>query len=210
MRKLMLFFTALMLTLGVKAQTQTHELQTPDANGYFDFATEFLGMEECTETTVFENGMLIAIQHAHDVSGHAHEGHFLEIYSKEESGVHKMRMFEKCHGLSAFILVKVDGGFKLQTVLKDHYVGELDANYGATSTSKSASTISQPGVYNFTWRTGTVTEDETTTNFSGFSVDCGNGKSLTVNAKGGTIELCGSQYLTNTNEQNDKPGYVVE
>lgn len=170
-------------------------LQTPDANGYFDFASEFLGMEECTETTVFEDGMLIAIQHSHDVSGHDHEGHFLEIYSKEEFGVHKMRMFNKCHGLSAFILVKVDGGFKLQTVLKDHFVGELNAENGKTNTSRS-----YPGVYNFTWRTGTVIEDETTTNFSGFSVDCGNDKSLTVDAEGGTVELCGGQYSTYTND----------
>lgn len=182
----MLFFTALMLTLGVKARTQTHELQTPDANGYFNFATEFLGMEECTETTVFEDGMLIAIQHAHDVSGHAHEAHFLEIYSKEESwGLHYMRMFEKCHGLSAFLLVKTDDGFMLQTVLKDHYVADLDAAYGKTSTGK-LDMSTKPGVYKFTWRNESA--------FSGFSVDCGNGKSLYVNAKGGTIELCGSEY----------------
>ena len=182
MKKVTLLFAALMITLGVSAQ-QTHELQTPDANGYFNFATEFLGMEECTETTKFTDGMLIAIQHDHTMSGHDHEGHYLEINSKEEYGVYKMRMFEKCHGLSAFILVKVDGGFKLQTVLKNHFVGNLAPRFDvATNTANEENA----GIYNFTWR------NEST--FSGFSVDCGNGKSLNVNATGGTIELCGAEY----------------
>ena len=84
MRKLMRFFTALMLTLGVKAQATTYP------EGYFDFATEYLTMEECGQGTTFEEGMLIAIQHDHSfhtdaTEGHDHEGKFLMMETKETS-----------------------------------------------------------------------------------------------------------------------------
>ena len=186
MRKFTLFFAALLVALGVQAQATIPE-------GYFEFATEYLTMEECGKDATFQNGMLIAIQHDHSFHSessemHEHEGKFLMMETMETWGVHKMIMYDHLSGLGAFTLVKADGGFKLKAVRDGHWVGILNAEYDALKTTKDES---RAGIYNFVWHEG-----------YGYSFDCVNSSSsssysLYVNTKNGTVSMVGGPFPTN-------------
>lgn len=186
MRKFTLFFAALLVALGVQAQATIPE-------GYFEFATEYLTMEECGKDATFQNGMLIAIQHDHSFHSessemHEHEGKFLMMETMEMWGVHKMIMYDHLSGLGAFTLVKADGGFKLKAVRDGHWVGILNAEYDALKTTKDES---RAGIYNFVWHEG-----------YGYSFDCVNSSSsssysLYVNTKNGTVSMVGGPFPTN-------------
>lgn len=189
MRKFTLFFAALLVVLGITAQTTTYP------EGYFDFATEYLTMEECGQGATFQDGMLIAIQHDHSFHSessemHDHEGKFLMMETMETYGVHKLIMYDHLSGLGAFTLVEADGGFKLKAVRDGHWVGILNAEYDALKTTKDES---RAGIYNFVWHEG-----------YGYSFDCVNSSSsssssysLYVNTKGGTVSMVGGPYPTN-------------
>lgn len=188
MRKFTLFFAALLVALGITAQTTTYP------EGYFDFATEYLTMEECGQGATFQDGMLIAIQHDHSFHSessemHDHEGKFLMMETMETYGVHKMIMYDHLSGLGAFTLVKADGGFKLKAVRDGHWVGILNSDYDALKTTKDES---RAGIYNFVWHEG-----------YGYSFDCVNSSSssssysLYVNTKGGTVSMVGGPFPTN-------------
>ena len=187
MRKFTLFFAALLVALGVQAQATIPE-------GYFEFATEYLTMEECGKDATFQNGMLIAIQHDHSFHSessemHEHEGKFLMMETMETYGVHKMIMYDHLSGLGAFTLVEADGGFKLKAVRDGHWVGILNSDYDALKTTKDES---RAGIYNFVWHEG-----------YGYSFDCVNSSSssssysLYVNTKGGTVSMVGGPFPTN-------------
>lgn len=193
MRKFTLFFAALLVALGVQAQATIPE-------GYFEFATEYLTMEECGKDATFQNGMLIAIQHDHSFHSessemHEHEGKFLMMETMETWGVHKMIMYDHLSGLGAFTLVKADGGFKLKAVRDGHWVGILNADYDALKTTKDES---RAGIYNFVWHEG-----------YGYSFDCVNSSSsssysLYVNTNNGTVSMVGGPFPTNDRLINEK------
>lgn len=193
MRKFTLFFAALLVTLGITAQTTTYP------EGYFDFATEYLTMEECGQGATFQDGMLIAIQHDHSFHSessemHDHEGKFFMMETKVEYGTHKMIMYDHLSGLGAFTLVKADGGFKLKTVRDGHWVGILTTNTDALRTTANEN---YAGIYKFTWHEG-----------FGYSVDCVNSSSssssslsLNVNTDGGVTSILGNPLPYNFTDQ---------
>lgn len=196
MRKFTLFFAALLVALGITAQTTTNR------EDYFDFATEYLTMEECGKDATFQNGMLIAIQHDHSFHSessemHEHEGKFLMMETMVTWGVHKMIMYDHLSGLGAFTLVEADGGFKLKAVRDGHWVGILNADYDALKTTKDES---RAGIYNFVWHEG-----------YGYSFDCVNSSSsssssysLYVNTNNGTVSMVGGPFPTNDRLINEK------
>lgn len=195
MRKFTLFFAALLVALGITAQTTTYP------EGYFDFATEYLTMEECDQNATFGEGMLIAIQHNHSfhtdaTEGHDEEGKFLIMETKETSGVHKMIMNDHLSGLGAFTLVEADGGFKLKAVRDGHWVGKLSTTADNLKTTKYESNA---GVYKFTWHEG-----------FGYSVDCVNASSssssysLYVNTSNGTTSISGGPFPSNIAGDSNK------
>lgn len=192
MRKFTLFFAALLVALGITAQTTTYP------EGYFDFATEYLTMEECGQNATFEEGMLIAIQHDHSFHSessetHDHEGKFFMMETKMEHGTHKMIMYDHLSGLGAFTLVKADGGFKLKAVRDGHWVGILTTGTDALRTTANEN---YAGIYKFTWHEG-----------FGYSVDCVNASSsssslsLNVNTTGGVTSILGNPLPYNFTDQ---------
>ena len=194
MRKFTLFFAALLVALGVQAQTTIPE-------GYFEFATEYLTMEECGQDATFEEGMLIAIQHDHSFHSessetHDHEGKFFMMETKVEYGTHKMIMYDHLSGLGAFTLVKANGGFKLKAVRDGHWVGILTTGTDALRTTANEN---YAGIYNFNWHEG-----------FGYSVDCVNASSssslsLNVNTSNGVTSILGNPLPYNfTDEANLK------
>lgn len=147
----MLFFTALMMTLGVSAQT-TYE--------YFEFPEEVSEKVEITSADEFENldSVWIVIQHNHDVTDLSHQGYYFIINSAIPYGqsYHTTAMNERCSGLAMFQLEKVTDsngtiGYQLKTIHsrtegETCYVGQFgDANITTTNTQYSS-----PAIVNFT------------------------------------------------------------
>ena len=111
MRKLMLFFTALMLTLGVKAQAQmmtSQELEQQGlSKGYYTFEAEVLKDKMKRITTADElkvAGKNIVIQHCHEGTDYqGEEGSFLTMQSlADQYGYHSIFMQEKPIGVGIF------------------------------------------------------------------------------------------------------------
>ena len=107
----MLFFAALMLTLGVKAQT---------ASDYYTFEAEVLldASQRLTSQASLTAGKHIVIQHCHEGTAHeGHEGAYISFYSLATNGKHKVYMQENPVGLVIFTTQAgaVANRFKLQT-----------------------------------------------------------------------------------------------
>lgn len=107
----MLFFAALMLTLGVKAQT---------ASDYYTFEAEVLldASQRLTSQASLTAGKHIVIQHCHEGTEHAgHEGAYISFYSLATNGKHKVYMQENPVGLVIYTTEAgaVANRFKLQT-----------------------------------------------------------------------------------------------
>ena len=101
----MLFFTALMLTLGVKAQEGSTVADRGAAKGYYTFEAEVLldASQRLTSQASLTTGKHIVIQHCHEETDHAgHEGSYLTIYSLVENGTHEVYMQENAVGVSVF------------------------------------------------------------------------------------------------------------
>lgn len=126
MRKFTLLFAALLVALGVSAQT----LKKFD-NGYFEFPSRVTEMIPVTsaEQLANLNGQDIVIKHCHDHNDALGEGseRYLTLNSAivEGSSYHTTLMYDVCSGLSMFTLemVKdtVDGipvfvGYRLKTI----------------------------------------------------------------------------------------------
>ena len=120
MRKLMLFFTALMLTLGVKAQEGSTVAERGAAKGYYSFAAEVTKMEQITSLAQLTDGMEIMIKHSHEGTNQDdHDGSYLTIYSLPTYGAaHIVFMQEKPVEVGVWTTNTVsaqDGTFKLQS-----------------------------------------------------------------------------------------------
>ncbi len=148
--KITLLFAALMMTLGVSAQT-TYE--------YFEFPEEVSEKVEITSADEFENlnGEWIVIQHNHDVTDLSHQGHYFIINSAIPTGqsYHTTAMNERCSGLAMFQLEKVtdsngNTGYQLKTIHsrtegKTCYLGQFgNPNFNTTDTQ-----YSDPAIVNF-------------------------------------------------------------
>ena len=107
----MLFFTVLMLTLGVKAQS---------SSDYFDFPSEVIKMTKLTSANQLKDGMQIVIQHNHENHATAtNHGKYFIINSSVASGssYHTTALNSFCSGLAIFRLEgSVEQGFKLKTI----------------------------------------------------------------------------------------------
>ncbi len=148
--KITLLFAALMMTLGVSAQT-TYE--------YFEFPEEVSEKVEITSADEFENlnGEWIVIQHNHDVTNLSHQGYYFIINSAIPYGqnYHTTAMNERCSGLAMFQLEKVtdsngNTGYQLKTIHsrtegKTCYLGQFgNPNFNTTDTQ-----YSDPAIVNF-------------------------------------------------------------
>lgn len=167
MRKFTLFFAALLVTLGVKAQ-----LLSDQVDGYFDFAAK-VNMTEITSEAELaallqEENPRIVIQHAHvDGEAYEHTPYYLSVDSKTEEGAqyHKVAMHAACTGLSVFKLAAADtqGCYTLQAdhekCHKDdngnHYDCFLPRPSSGTMTNITTTRLEQYiGAYKFAWEDG--------------------------------------------------------
>ena len=149
-KKVTLLFAALMITIGVSAQT-TYE--------YFEFPEEVSEKVEITSADEFENldGEWIVIQHNHDVTNLSHQGHYFIINSAIPDGqsYHTTAMNERCSGLAMFQLEKVTDsngniGQQLKTIHsrtegKTCYLGQFGGTYLNTTNTQN----SNPAIVNF-------------------------------------------------------------
>ena len=120
MRKLMLFFAALMLTLGVKAQEGSTVEERGAAKGYYPFAAEVTEMEQITSLDQLTNGMEIMIKHSHEGTNQDdHEGSYLTINSLNtggEGGYHNVFMHSIPTGVGVWTTDAVgDGSYRLKS-----------------------------------------------------------------------------------------------
>ena len=120
MRKLMLFFTALMLTLGVKAQEGSTVEERGAAKGYYPFAAEVTEMEQITSLDQLTNGMEIMIKHSHEGTNQDdHEGSYLTINSLNTGGAdgyHNVFMHSIPTGVGVWTTDAVgDGSYRLKS-----------------------------------------------------------------------------------------------
>ena len=111
MRKFTLFFAALLVALGVSAQT---------ASDYYTFEAEVLldASKRLTSQESLTAGKHIVIQHCHEETAHeGYEGGYLTIYSLATNGTHTVYMQENAVGVSIFTTEAgtATGRFKLQT-----------------------------------------------------------------------------------------------
>lgn len=111
MRKFTLFFVALLVALGVSAQT---------ASDYYTFEAEVLldESQRLTSQDALTAGKHIVIQHCHEGTAHeGHEGAYISFYSLATSGMHKVYMQENPAGLVIYTTEAgaVANRFKLQT-----------------------------------------------------------------------------------------------
>ena len=111
MRKFTLFFAALLVALGVSAQT---------ASDYYTFEAEVLldASKRLTSQDSLTAGKHIVIQHCHEGTAHeGHEGAYISFYSLDTNGKHKVYMQENPVGLVIFTTQAgaVANRFKLQT-----------------------------------------------------------------------------------------------
>ncbi len=120
MRKLMLFFTALMMTLGVKAQEGSTVEERGAAKGYYPFAAEVTEMERITSLDQLTNGMEIMIKHSHEGTDQDdHDGSYLTINSLNtggEGGYHNVFMHSIPTGVGVWTTDAVgDGSYRLKS-----------------------------------------------------------------------------------------------
>ena len=140
MRKFTLFFAALLVALGVSAQT---------ASDYYTFEAEVLldASKRLTSQESLTAGKHIVIQHCHEGTKHeGHEGSYLTIYSLPENYKHRVYMQENAVGVSIFTAEEgsATDRFKLQTSHKrckqdahNCYVQEPD-QYGEMTAGSTA------------------------------------------------------------------------
>ena len=145
----MLFFTALMLTLGVKAQEGSTVEERGAAKGYYPFAAEVTEMEQITSLNQLTDGMEIMIEQ---------NGLYLTIYSLPTyASAHMVFMQNKSNGVAVWTTQAVDanvGTFKLKSA---HMVitnstcllGELGYNYTTQSTLATTGNENYAGIYKF-------------------------------------------------------------
>ncbi|MBO5677432.1 MAG: hypothetical protein J6S02_04770, partial [Bacteroidaceae bacterium] len=120
MRKLMLFFAALMMALGVKAQEGSTVEERGAAKGYYPFAAEVTEMEQITSLNQLTNGMEIMIKHSHEGTDQDdHEGSYLTIYSLNTGGAggyHNVFMQSRPVGVGVWTTDAVgDGSYRLKS-----------------------------------------------------------------------------------------------
>lgn len=199
----MLFFTALMLTLGVKAQEGSTVEERGAAKGYYPFAAEVTEMEQITSLNQLTDGMEIMIKHSHEGTGQDdHEGSYLTIYSLATYGAaHIVFMQEKPVEVGVWTTNTVsaqDGTFKLQSahgVITNStcLLGELGYNYTTQSTLTTTGNENYAGIYKFV----------PATDGSGrWNIQCTNNKyqtylSVTADSKG--IPTIGEAYSIDKN-----------
>ena len=162
--KITLLFAALMMTLGVSAQTLTEEQKAEIAQrgaekGYYPFAAEITGMEKLTSLDQIENGMEIMIKHSHEGTDQTgHEGSYLTIYSLPTYGAaHIVFMQEKPVEVGVWTTNTVnaqDGTFKLQSahgVITNStcYLGQLEWNLTPKAYLSTTGIAEYVGVYKF-------------------------------------------------------------
>ena len=116
----MLFFTALMLTLGVKAQEGSTVEERGAAKGYYPFAAEVTEMEQITSLNQLTNGMEIMIKHSHEGTDQDdHEGSYLTINSLNTGGAggyHNVFMHSIPTGVGVWTTDAVgDGSYQLKS-----------------------------------------------------------------------------------------------
>lgn len=155
----MLFFAALMMTLGVKAQEGSTVEERGAAKGYYPFAAEVTEMEQITSLDQLTNGMEIMIKHSHEGTDQDdHEGSYLTIYSLPTYGAaHIVFMQEKPVEVGVWTTNTVsaqDGTFKLQSahgVITNStcYLGQLGWNLTAEAYLSTTGTAEYVGVYKF-------------------------------------------------------------
>ena len=157
----MLFFTALMMTLGVKAQEGSTVEERGAAKGYYSFAAEVTEMVKITSLDQLEDNMPIMIKHSHDgVSGVDHEGHYLTIYSLPTYGAaHIAFMQNKPVGVGVWTTAVVnatEGTFKLKSehmMLKGGdakcYLGILGEGNSTGEVLKTTGMDGYEGIYKF-------------------------------------------------------------
>lgn len=155
----MLFFTALMMTLGVKAQEGATVEERGAAKGYYPFAAEVTKMEQITSLDQLTNGMEIMIKHSHEgTAQHDHDGSYLTIYSLPTYGAaHIVFMQEKPVEVGVWTTNTVsaqDGTFKLQSahgVITNStcYLGQLGWNLTNETYLSTTGAAEYVGVYKF-------------------------------------------------------------
>lgn len=155
----MLFFTALMMTLGVKAQEGSTVAERGAAKGYYPFAAEVTEMVQITSLNQLTNGMEIMIKHSHEGTNQDdHEGSYLTIYSLPTYGAaHIVFMQEKPVEVGVWITDTVstkDGTFKLQSAHgaitnSTCYLGKLGWNLTTEAYLSTTGTAEYVGVYKF-------------------------------------------------------------
>ncbi len=159
MRKLMLFFTALMLTLGVKAQEGSTVAERGAAKGYYPFAAEVTKMEQITSLDQLTDGMEIMIKHSHEGTGQDdHEGSYLTIYSLPTYGAaHIVFMQEKPVEVGVWTTETVSAEDGILKLLSAHgvitnstcYLGQLGWNYTTQNYLSTTGNIDYVGEYKF-------------------------------------------------------------
>lgn len=176
MRKFTFFFAALLVALGVQAQSSAKD-------GYFDFAANVTAMTEINSAADLEPGMDIVMCHAHQEDGaYEHSPYWFSVKSNAvpDRNVHELEMYHKCSGLAIFTLVEAEGGYKLKckhTDCSDTYTGACYLANSPNSTGIKTSR-SYPGVYSFAWKEGkdgaTVTLNYNSSDY-GYYVQTDNG-----------------------------------
>ena len=155
----MLFFAALMLTLGVKAQEGSTVAERGAAKGYYPFAAEVTKMEQITSLAQLTDGMEIMIKHSHEGTNQDdHEGSYLTIYSLPTYGAaHIVFMQEKPVEVGVWTTETVSAEDGILKLLSAHgvitnstcYLGQLGWNYTAQNYLSTTGNINYIGEYKF-------------------------------------------------------------
>ena len=192
-----LFFAALLMTLGVCAQTEETQL-TPEqieangvSKGYYPFAAEITGMEKLTSLNQITDGMEIMIER---------DGSYITIYSLNtggEGGYHQVFMQEKPVGVGVWTTEAVSNKsntYRLKTahmtLINDVtkakcYLGKPFYNNGEYKLN-SSNQEGSIGEYIFTVSSnGKWTLHYTSTNWNGTT----NNNYLCVNSKDGELKI---------------------
>lgn len=198
-----LFFAALMMTLGVCAQTLTEEQKVEIAQrgaekGYYPFAAEITGMEKLTSLDQIENGMKIMIKHSHEGTDQTgHEGSYLTIYSLPTYGAaHIVFMQEKPVEVGVWTTNTVsaqDGTFKLQSahgvITKSTcYLGKLSYN------SQDRTYLSTTGIDD---NIGTYKFVPTSDGSGKWNIQCANNNTQTYLAVDNSNNITEASSITN-------------
>lgn len=145
----MLFFTALMLTLGVKAQEGSTVEERGAAKGYYPFAAEVTEVEQITSLNQLTDGMEIMIEQ---------NGLYLTIYSLPTyASAHMVFMQNKPVGVGVWTTQAVDANVGTFNLKSAHMVitnstcllGKLGYNYTTQSTLATTGYENYAGIYKF-------------------------------------------------------------